>query len=230
MTLDIENERLRRLLNGAIENAAKHEAADHLHQVVLEEMHHRVKNMLATVGAIALQSIRHADSLEDARRAVENRLGALGRVHDLLLRTTWTGARLLDLVRGASEPFVAAGNGRFVIRGADVEVHADAALPLVMTLNELCTNAVKYGALSNPNGSVTITSNIDREEKKIRLVWVEQGGPPVQAPIRRGFGTRLIERSFADQLGSAPLLKFEPTGVVCEILIPIFDPQIQLSA
>jgi two-component sensor histidine kinase len=223
-----ENTNLRRLLERALSEVSEHEAADKLQRIVLEELHHRVKNMLTTVQAITLQSIRSADSLEHARHAVENRLLALGRVHDLLLRTNWSGTRLAELLKVATEPFATSRNGRFLIQTADIEVDAGAALPLAMTLNELCTNAVKYGALSAPEGHVSIITEVDDAENKLRLTWAERGGPAVREPARRSFGTRLIEMSFASQLNSDTRLKFEPTGVICEIHVPlaVLRPQI----
>jgi two-component sensor histidine kinase len=187
-----------------------------------------VKNMLTTVQAITLQSLRSADSVEHARRAVQSRLLALSRVHDLLLRTNWSGARLPELLKVATEPFATSRNGQFLIQTADIEVDSDAALPLAMTLNELCTNAVKYGALSAPEGRVSIMTEVDDGEKNFRLTWAEQGGPAVQEPTRRSFGTRLIEKSFASHLRGDTRLRFEPTGVICEIHVPlaVLRPQI----
>ena len=228
INLATENAHLRRLLEQALTDVSEHETADKVQRIVLEELHHRVKNMLATVQAITLQSLRSSDSVEHARQAVESRLLALSRVHDLLLRTNWSGARLTELLKVATQPFTTPGNGQFLIRTADIEVNPDAALPLAMTLNELCTNAVKYGALSAPEGRVSIMTEVDDGEKNLLLTWIEQGGPAVREPARRSFGSRLIEKAFASQLRGDTRLMFEPTGVICKIHVPlaVLRPQI----
>ena len=216
-----ENTQLRKLLAQAGINAAEHKVAEQLQRILVEELHHRVKNTLATVNAIIRQSLNSAESIPEAREAIENRLRALGRVHDLLLKTSWTSARLADLLSLATEPFDNPGAGQFLIQTSDLEVSSGAALPLAMTLNELSTNAVKYGALSTPAGRVTITTKVDDGANQFRLIWTESGGPPVKEPARRGFGSRLIEKSFVEQLQGEAKLRFEPTGVVCELDIPL---------
>ena len=216
-----ENTRLRQLLAQAGISAAEHKVAEQLQRILVEELHHRVKNTLAIVHSIIRQSLQSADSVAEAREAIENRLLALGRVHDLLLRTSWASAKLADLLQLATEPFDHPGAGQFLIQASDLEVSSGASLPLAMTLNELSTNAVKYGALSSPSGRVTITTKVDDGAKQFRLTWTETGGPPVREPARRGFGTRLIEKSFVEQLEGNAKLRFEPTGVVCELDIPL---------
>jgi two-component sensor histidine kinase len=192
-----------------------------LQRLLLEELHHRVKNTLAIVIAITSQSLRTAESLEHGRQAIESRLTALSRTHDLLLQANWTGARLTNVVRAAIEPYDTLGAGRFVIQGANIEVGSGAVLPLAMALNELCTNAVKYGALSNAKGRVEITSALDEGAQRFKLTWAEKGGPAVREPTRRNFGTRLIEHGLARQLQGDARLRFEPAGVVCEFDVPL---------
>jgi two-component sensor histidine kinase len=221
LRLEIENVDLRRLLAQAGIDAAEHKVADKLQRILLEELHHRVKNTLATVVAITSQSLRNAASLKDGREAIENRLHALGRVHDLLLKTNWTSAPLAEILKAAIAPYDTSGGGRFFIQSSDIEVSAMAVLPLAMVLNELCTNAVKYGALSNATGRVDITATVDASQTQFRLHWTERDGPAVQAPARRGFGTRLIEHSFVRQLNAEAQLKFDPAGLVCVLDIPV---------
>ncbi|CAN5207437.1 sensor histidine kinase [soil metagenome] len=194
--LTVENSRLRQLLKEAGIDAAEHRVAEHLQNILVEELHHRVKNMLATVNAIVRQSFRSAETPEEAQEAIGNRLRALGRVHELLLKTSWDGAKLADVLTLATEPFETPGAGQFLIQASDIEISPGASLPLAMTLNELSTNAVKYGALSLPQGRVSITAKVDEGASQFRLTWVEKGGPPVKEPSRRSFGTRLIESSF----------------------------------
>jgi two-component sensor histidine kinase len=227
--LETENTDLRRLLAQAGIDAAEHKVADKLQRILLQELHHRVKNTLATVQAIVSQSLRSAENVELGRKAIESRLGALGRVHDLLLRTSWGSAKLAALLRMATEPFATPGAGQFLIQSTDIDVASGAALPLVMTLNELCTNAVKYGALSSTEGCVKITTRIDEHAKQFRLTWAETGGPIVQEPTHRSFGMRLIEKSFVSQLQGAAQVTFEPSGLVCKIDVPLAAVQVQIS-
>jgi two-component sensor histidine kinase len=144
LRLDIENARLRQLLAQAGIDAAEHELVEGLQRLLLEELHHRIKNLLATVMAITSQSLENADSVEHGREAIEHRLRALGRVHDLLLKVNWESASLSSIIQTAIEPFYK--DSRFSIQSPDIEVSPSAVLPLAMILNELCTNAVKYGA------------------------------------------------------------------------------------
>src|SRR4029077_210838 len=220
LRLETENLDLRRLLAQAGIHAAEQQVAERLQRLLFEELHHRVKNTLATVMAITSQSLRTADSLEHGKQAIESRLLALGRVHDLLLQTNWTSAALADIVKAAIAPFDQ-GGGRFMVQSTNIDVSPGAVLPLAMVLNELCTNAVKYGALSNSNGHVEITSIVDEAQNLFRLKWAERGGPTVAMPTRRSFGSRLIEHSFVRQLQGEAQLAFEPSGVVCVLDIPL---------
>jgi two-component sensor histidine kinase len=221
LRLEVENLDLRRLLAQAGIDAAEQKVLERLQRLLVEELHHRVKNMLAMVMAITSQSLRTADSLEQGRQAIEQRLMALGRVHDLLLKTSWTSAKLAAILKTAIDPFDTSGVGRFFIQSSDIDVSSGAVLPLAMVLNELCTNAVKYGALSNASGRVEITAAVDDPQQQFRLTWTERDGPPVRAPTRRSFGTRLIEHSFVNQLKGQSQLTFEPSGVVCVLDIPL---------
>jgi two-component sensor histidine kinase len=175
--LEIENADLRdlltqagidaaRLLAQAGIDASESQAAARLQHLLLEELHHRVKNTLATVIAITSQSLRNAKNLAEGRRAVESRLFALGRVQDLLLEAHLTSAKLTDIIRVAIEPFESHEVRRFTLHHTHIEIGPGAVLPLAMSLNELCTNAVKYGALSNTRGSVDIASTIDENARR----------------------------------------------------------------
>lgn len=221
LRLEIENLDLRRLLAQAGIDAAEQKGLEKLQRILLEELHHRVKNTLATVLAITSQSLRTAESLEHGRQAIADRLVALGRVHDLLLQTNWTSASLAAILKNAVEPFDSSGAGRFFVQSSDIEVSSAAVLPLAMVLNELCTNAAKYGALANADGRVDVTATVEHSGQQFRLRWAESGGPAVKKPTRRGFGTQLIEHSFVNQLRGQAQLTFEESGVVCVLDIPI---------
>jgi hypothetical protein len=124
------------------------DAVKRVQHLLLQELHHRVKNMLMTVIGITSQSLRSAQNLEEGRLAVESRLAALGRAHDLLLESNRAGAKLSEVIHDAIEPFDIHDVRRFVVQDTPIEIASEAVLPLTMSLNELCTNAVKYGALS----------------------------------------------------------------------------------
>lgn len=215
-----ENARLRRLLIQAGIDASQHEVTEKLQRLLLEELHHRVKNTLATVNAITKQSLRSAESLIEAEEAISSRLAALGRAHDLLLNISWSSTRLSTVIAGSIEAF---GKDRFDVRGMDVEIGAGAVLPVAMMLNELCTNAVKYGALSNATGRIDIAGTADETPGFLHVVWTENGGPAVSPPAERSFGTRLIEMSFSQSQGKTEI-RFEPDGLVCTFRVPLLRP------
>src|SRR3954469_3440629 len=201
-------------------DAKEREAADKLQKLILGELHHRIKNTLATVSAIAAQSLRTATSIEHGQQAIEGRLVALGRAHDLLMQVSWANASLVNTIRGATEPYDGQGAGRFSIDGPDIGITSGAVIALALTLNELCTNTTKFGALSVPNGRVEITWTIDEETQRLRMTWIEIGGPPVQAPSRRSFGTRMM-RSLGQQLNGKVQLEYLPTGFVYTLDVPL---------
>src|SRR3954453_18573434 len=173
-------------------DAKEREAADKLQKLILDELHHRIKNTLATVSAIAAQSLRTATSIEHGQHAIENRLVALGRAHDLLMQVSWANASLMDTIRGATEPYDAEGAGRFLMDGPDIRITSGAVIALAMTFNELCTNTTKFGALSVADGHIEIVWTIDQQTQRVRLTWTEKGGPVVGPPTRRSFGTRMM--------------------------------------
>jgi two-component sensor histidine kinase len=203
-------------------DAKEREAADKLQKLILDELHHRIKNTLATVSAIASQSLRAATSIEHAEHAIEGRLIALGRAHDLLMQVSWANASLLHTVRGATEPYDSKGEGRFSIDGPDIGITSGAVIALAMTFNELCTNTTKFGALSVPGGHVEIAWTTDPETQRVRLTWTEKGGPPVTSPTRRSFGTRMMG-SLGLQLNGTVQLTYQPTGFVYILDVPLIS-------
>jgi len=147
---------MRSLLAKAGIDAREREASDKLQKLTLEELHHRIKNTIATVGAIVSQSLRNVEGAEHAQHAIEGRLLALGRAHDLLLQARWTSADLGTVVRSATEAFNNPDEPKFWISGPDIRMTSGAVVAVAMTLNELCTNTTKFGALSVPEGRVDI--------------------------------------------------------------------------
>jgi two-component sensor histidine kinase/DNA-binding response OmpR family regulator len=201
-------------------DAKEREAADKLQKLILEELHHRIKNTLATVSAIAAQSLRTAMSIEHGQHAIEGRLVALGRAHDLLLQARWANASLEHTIRGATEPYVTIGSGRISISGPDIRITSGAVIALAMTLNELCTNTTKFGALSVPTGRIEIVWKIDEAMQRLHLTWSEKNGPTVHAPSRQSFGTRLIG-SLGQQLKGEVKLTYDATGFVYILNVPM---------
>jgi two-component sensor histidine kinase len=197
-------------------------AAEH-QRLLINELNHRVKNTLATVQSITAQTLRTAGTTDVAREAVEMRLLALSRAHDVLTRENWEGANLIEVVREALAPYQVHGESRFHIEGRDLRLTPRMALALAMALQELATNAVKYGALSNKAGSIAVSWTVQNGAAPPRLIltWAEAGGPPVLPPGRRGFGSRLIERSLAQDLDGHVEIAFAPTGVICTVDAPV---------
>jgi two-component sensor histidine kinase len=200
--------------------AEKRDAADKLQKLILEELHHRIKNTLATVSAIASQSLRNATSIEHGQQAIESRLLALGRAHDLLLQAQWSSAPLATIVRGATAPYDSKDEARFAIDGPHLQITSAAVLALAMTLNELCTNTTKFGALSLPAGRVEVSWTIDDPKQRLHLTWTESGGPSVKPPTRRSFGTRMMQ-SLGQQLNGEVQLAYKPSGFVYSLDVPL---------
>jgi two-component sensor histidine kinase len=150
---------------------------------------------------------------------VEERLFALSRAHNILTDENWGGANLSDIVAQAMAPYWQGGESRLHISGRDVRLSPETALAVAMALQELATNAVKYGALSNETGKIEINWTVEpnADGQRLRLNWTESGGPLVKVPVRRGFGTRLIERSLSQDLRGEVRLAFAPTGLICTI-------------
>jgi PAS domain S-box-containing protein len=209
-----------RLRSRAGADASQHEAAQRLQGILVDELHHRLKNLLTMVIGITSQTLRTAQNLDEGRDALLSRLAALGRAQDILLADKDTGAELADVVRAAIEPFDSSELQRFSVANVAIELGPEAILPLTLSLNELCTNAVKYGALSNKTGHVSIMSTIDEGTQLFTLSWMETGGPIVQVPTRRGFGTRLLG-ALATQLHGDVRVRYEPTGVEYQLDIPL---------
>ncbi|HEY8567280.1 MAG TPA: PAS domain S-box protein [Beijerinckiaceae bacterium] len=207
----------RRIVGVVVDITERKRAEEHL-RLLINELNHRVKNTLATVQSIASHTLRSDRPIAEARDAFEARLLALAKAHDVLTRENWDGASLRDIVAEAVAPYRDNRSGRFRIEGPPVRVEPRQALALAMALHELATNAAKYGALSREGGQVAIRWSLVAEPPSgVRLEWREEGGPPVAPPTRRGFGSRLIERSLAADLGGEATLDYAPTGLVCTV-------------
>jgi len=201
-------------------DAKEREAADKLQKLILEELHHRIKNTLATVRAITSQSLRTAISIEHGQQAIDSRLAALGQAHDLLMKARWANASLMQIIKGATEPYDSQSAGKFSIEGPDINIASAAVIAFAMMLNELCTNTTKFGALSVPNGRVAIAWHVNDENQRLIFTWNEIGGPVVYAPIRRSFGTRLIG-TLGQQLKGEVQLSYNPAGFSYALDVPM---------
>jgi PAS domain S-box-containing protein len=203
----------------------KHKEEETQARILIEELNHRVKNTLSMAQSIVRQALRFHTDPEEIRDAIESRLFALSRSHDLLTRENWKSAGLRDVINDALEPFDVAGGraDRIVIAGDDIRLPPQMALVLGIGFNELATNAVKYGALSNQAGSVLVEWKIEPSLGSSRLIlhWQEKDGPPVTRPTRIGFGSRIIERGLAQGLEGRVDIDYRPNGVVCTINIPV---------
>jgi two-component sensor histidine kinase len=191
--------------------------------LLINELNHRVKNTLTTVQSIASQTLRTSPSMDHASSSIETRLFALSRVHNVLTERNWSSVELHEIVKQALEPYRDYLDKRIHVEGPWVSLPPRMALALSMALQELATNAVKYGALSNGVGRIWVRWEIAEADggERLRLLWEEAKGPPVEEPSRRGFGTRLIERSLAQDLDGEVRIEFAPGGLVCTVDAPL---------
>ncbi len=200
-----------------------HKQAEIRQKTLIDELNHRVKNTLATVQSLAGQTARHADDIDDFLHRFVGRVLALSRAHDLLTKRHWTDAPLGLLASEVLSPIVGNSPARLMIDGPSIELNTRVALNLTMTLNELATNALKYGALTGDAGAVSLVWQIKERHGSRMLVleWQESGGPQVIPPTRRGTGTRLMEHCIERDLGGEFDLTFHPEGVSCRMTILI---------
>lgn len=188
-------------------------------KLLMNELNHRVKNTLTSVQSIASQTFSDGVISSKGLDTFEERLMALSNTHNLLSEESWEGADLKSIIDIVLQPSNL-DKDRLIVAGPSVRLKPGAALAFAMALHELVTNATKYGALSNRDGRVEIDWELSRntDNERLKFVWSESGGPPTKPPERKGFGTRLIERALAFELGdSNSSMRFEPTGLVCEI-------------
>ncbi len=216
-----------RLMDENTHREKMREAAEARREILVHELAHRVKNTLATVQSIASMSFRHSQGA-GALRGFQDRLQALVRGHDLLTQKDWQHADLSEVAAAAMAPLKEERGHRFSIAGPPVDLPPTSAVPMAMILHELCTNALKYGALSNDEGRVSIrwTTGPDERGTTIKLSWCEKDGPPVQTPGEEGFGSRLIA-SLTSQMNGSYDAQYHPSGLVCHIQIvtPQFEPR-----
>lgn len=211
-------------------DVTKHMQEEEHLRFLLAELNHRTQNTLATVQAIAMQTLRGAADKEVVE-AFEGRILALSKAHSLLGSQHWQAVGLHQVIDRALQPFGLNDRriAHFAIEGDEVRLQPKAALTLAMVFHELATNAAKYGALSNAAaGKISITWQVEPTPQgdRMRLRWQESGGPPVTPPSRKGFGSRLIEGGLARDLDGEVHLDYKPAGLVCQITMPVPRPPV----
>jgi len=212
---------------GALDITERKQHEEH-QKMLLNELNHRVKNTLAMVQSLTMQTLRSTANIVEGRDALVARLIALAKAHDVLTRENWEGAGLHDvLMEALAAHLTQAEQRRLWFDGPELKLLPRASLALSMAFHELATNAVKYGALSSDAGRVDIAWVVDEGSESFALDWTESGGPQVKPPQKRGFGSRLIERGLAQDLGGTVRLDFKPNGIVCMIRAPL--PEVQVS-
>ena len=194
-------------------------SAEEQRDLLVKELEHRVKNTLSLVQSIAAQTFRNSGVDASVQRAFEARLITLSNVHGVLTQRGWDSADLHDVVSSALRPHAAVDRERFTVAGPALRLGPKSAVALSMAVHELCTNAIKYGALSADSGHVDI--DWSDADGRLRWRWRERGGPPVAIPTRTGFGSRMIERALAMQLSGTVTLDYQATGLVCTIDAPM---------
>jgi PAS domain S-box-containing protein len=200
------------VLSGVTLDITQRKQAEMHRDLLTRELSHRVKNTLANVQSIVSQSLRRADVPGEVVGQVSQRLQALAMAHDVLTGQGWEAADVREIVRTAIKPFNVDDQPRIAAGGPRVEFSPRAATALTLALHELATNAVKYGALSNEAGKVTV--NWDVQDGTFELHWTEFGGPEVREPQRRGFGSRMIEQALSASIQGEAEVKYRPSGIV----------------
>jgi two-component sensor histidine kinase len=206
-------------LLGVIRDITERKRAEEQQRVLNAELDHRVKNMLATVNAIIMQTPKVAGSLVDYVAGLDQRIRSLGRTHELLSESHWHGASLEEITRRELAPYLA---DNAELRGPRVFLKAESAQALAMVLHELTTNAAKYGAFSQPGGWLSVQWQWQGNGSGRHLIidWQELGGPSVREPVQRGYGTSIIRELIPYELGGTAVLDFAAGGLQCRLEIP----------
>ncbi|WP_349237268.1 HWE histidine kinase domain-containing protein [Bosea sp. ASV33] len=208
-----ENGRVLGMIDTVMETTGKVQA-ERNGRLLNAELAHRMKNTLAMIAAIASQTFRSAETLEEAQSILSDRIATLGEAHNILTQSSWSSAPIRAVIEGALAPH-RSDIGMVRVEGPPLQLTADQAMTLALAANELATNAVKYGALSVETGEVAIRWSVGRpqSEDAFRFEWIESGGPPVTKPRRQGFGSRLVERVMAQKFQGEVALDYRPEGL-----------------
>jgi two-component sensor histidine kinase len=216
------------LENGRLYSEAQHEIeerkqAQNQQSFLIRELHHRVKNTLATVQAVVGATARSTSSIDDFYKAFVGRIVSLANTHSLLTEALWQTAPLREILEKELKPYNDVWGERITLAGSAVELPSEIAVPIGMAIHELTTNAAKYGALAVRNGKVSVTWNVhdDGDEKRLTITWQERGGPRVSQPERQGFGSRLLHRVLTTQLNAKVDVEYDPAGLRVAIDAPL---------
>jgi PAS domain S-box-containing protein len=204
---------------GTIQDISARRAAERHQQILIAELNHRVKNMLAIVQAVAHQTFKHVG--DDAADTFYGRLSALSAAHTILTRQSWEAADVGAIASAVLRPHAGAETQIRLSGDEHIRVPPQIAVNLAMALHELATNAAKYGALSSRSGRVDVSWTVTHSEPVLHINWRESDGPTVKQPEREGFGTRMIQRVLASELGGKVKLDFKPAGLECSIEAPL---------
>ena len=210
---------------GVCIDISERKAAEERQTLLMAELDHRVRNILASTQSMVSLTGRSAASKEQYAEALRGRIAAMARTHDLLTRARWGGASLEQIVRDELEPYDPGGQVVSVEGAIECILRPRQALNFALVLHELATNAAKHGALTVPDGRINVTWNLEQrgDDRQLRIVWQESGGPPVGPPERRGFGSTLIENALRGEAGSEVRLEFDPAGVRCVMTLRLDD-------
>jgi PAS domain S-box-containing protein len=201
-----------------VRDISDRKVAEDRQRLLLNELNHRVKNMLAVVQGIAHQTLKGESVPPELTGTFQARLAALAAAHDLVVRQNWEPTPIKRAIEEAVRPF-GGPDQRFTISGEEFLLPPHRSVTLALAMHELATNAAKYGALSVPNGRVAIRWTFSQEG--LELLWEESDGPPVFEPKRRGFGSRLLQQGLARELGGSVDIHFRPQGLLCRITAPL---------
>lgn len=213
-----------RSITGTTQDITERRIAQGHRALLAREMSHRVKNTLASLQSVIAQTLRRSSSLEEAGRTISARIYAMAAANDLLTTENFGSTGIRDLVLRTLSPFGIEDGQRFILDGPDLRLPPQVTIAYALALHELATNATKYGALSTENGSVTIRWTSE-SNSLLKLVWHERGGPPVHTPSVPSFGTELIQRVLASELGGKAEIEYRRSGVVFTAVSPVGRPQ-----
>ena len=196
--------------------------------LLIRELHHRVKNTLATVQGLLGATARSTKDVETFYHSFSDRIVSLGKTHNLLTEDYWQTAPLEHLLRNELGPYNDAGETRIVLDGPEVELAADLAVPTGMAIHELTTNAAKHGALTLPGGRISILWSVEQGDAKrtLHFDWIESGGPAVAPPQRKGFGSTLLQRVLAQQCSATVAIDYAATGLHFHMEVPLAEERL----
>ena len=219
---------LRRALIRSEEMLAANQRAEQRQALLVRELHHRIRNTLALVQSILGSTARSSSTIDEFYASFSNRIASLAKTQTLLTEDYWQTASLREMLENELRAYMASGPGRVVLTGSHVDLAGDLAVPVGMALHELASNAIRHGALSVPQGTVEVTWSLRKVESKRKLLleWKERGGPPVQTPQQRGFGSTLLERVLAMQANAEVQIAYDREGLAFRMEAPLIEQRL----